>query len=258
MLKDIYGEPEFINGLGYVYPVNNLEFETFSMYSFLLKFSKKHTDKEKNEEMSDFEAVVFGRIKKFGEMDKLKEIFSKMSEMEELKFKIDCFKELLKITLRVDKVEYIAEKEIFYIDSKTGGKVLGAFNYDIFRQIVMRQNIILEEKIYKDKIVEKFMRLRRKKDERNAPNISLESMVNSISVATGKGYDELKKYSYYQIIMDFQRISKEKQQEFKVSKQQEGKISLIEFAEDIDLYTHRDESYKKNMSELKEIKNAIS
>lgn len=258
MLKDIYGEPEFIVGLGNVYPVNNLKFEEFSMYSFLLKFSKAHTDKENIEKMSTFDAILFGRIKKFGDMDEVKKMFSKMSEMEEIKFKIDCFKEMLKILLKVNKVDFIAEKSVFHIKDELEDRYLGSFNYDIFRKIVMRQNIILEEKIYKDKMVEKFMKLRRRKDEKNAPNINLESMVNSISVATGKGYDELKNYSYYQIVMDFQRISKEKEQEFKILKQQEGSISLVEFAENIDLYTHRDESYKKSMNSLKELKNAIS
>ena len=259
MIKDIYGEPEFVVGLGNVYPVNILQFDVFCLYSFLLKFSKAHTDKEHLENMNNFDAIIFGRIKKFGDLDQVKSVFSKMSEMEELKFKIDCFKEMLKILLKVDSVEFLAEKEVFYIKGELGeDKYLGSFNYDMFRSVVMRQNIIIEEKIYKDKMVEKFMKLRRKKDEKNAPKISIESMINSISVVTGKGYEELKKYTYYQIVMDFQRVGKEKEQELRVLTQQEGKISPMGFAEDIDLYTHRDESYKKNMNELKGIKNAIS
>ena len=259
MLKDIYGEPEFISGLGNVYPVNNLQFEIFSLYSFLLKFSKSHTDKCNIEKINTFDAVLFGRIKEFGEMENIKKTFKKMSDMEEIKFKIDCFKEMLKIVLKTNKVDFISnKKESFFCIGEKGDRYLGSFNYDVFRKVVMRQNIIIEEKIYKDKMLEKLIHLRRKKDRKNAPNISLESMVNSISVLTGKSYDDLKKYSYYQIVMDFQRISKEKEQEFNILKQQEGSISLVGFAEDIDLYINKDESYKKKLSELKGIKDAIS
>lgn len=254
MLKDILGKPEDVIGLGNVYPVTLNDFEEFCCYSWILKYNKKHTDKKNINKFSEFDSILFGRITK-------EKSLKKMSDMEEFKLKIECLKELLKIVLKNNKVNFVPEKNIFEVkneDSNIIG-VLCAENYELFKKIVMRQNIIFEEKVYSNPIVEQAMKDAREVKERGSGKITIDSIVSTISSVEGKHYWDLSKYSYYQILMNYTRIKKIKESETTIIYASNGaKVSIVDFSEDVDLNRHPDDSLKKSGKTMSQLSSMLN
>src|SRR5690606_20641865 len=117
------------------------------------------------------------------------------------------------------------------------GEIINKYNYDLVRQVIMKQNLMFEQKVYKDKIVQSVMHKVFEARAKNSIKMEFEDMISTVSVFTGKHYWDLAEYTVYQLKTDFNRISKFKAYDTSVSAKIAGSDEKIEhFAENVDLF----------------------
>jgi len=133
--------------------------------------------------------------------------------------------------------KYKRENEVTEFISDDGKSIINCNNYDGIRQLIMYQNLMFEQKIYKNKLVAEWAEATLKAKMKNQPKIGMEEMLTTISVKAHKHYWDLNKYSIYQIYSDFYRIRKDKNYDTGVMAQMQGGTNEVEdFAEQLDLY----------------------
>lgn len=185
-LKNIFGQPQYVDGLGDVYPIRVSEYEEFVFFANLLRFTKKHFDPEMAEKFTLFELVT-----------------SLTLQDESI---LQSFLYMLKMTTKLD-FEFINEdNENFKF--VCGKAVLCNDNYDQFRDVVMKQNLIYESKVFKSKAVKEWADKVLAARAKNSVDMTMEDMVSVIHVFTGNPYEKIAEYTIYQLQHTFQRIMK--------------------------------------------------
>lgn len=116
-------------------------------------------------------------------------------------------------------------------------KFVGVENYPFIREIIMKQNLIHEPKVFKDPAVQEWADIVMQSKSKNAPKITIEDMITTVSVETGKHYAELANYSKYQLYSDFYRIRKIKNYDLSLMARSNGAdVPIEDFAEDLDMH----------------------
>jgi hypothetical protein len=133
------------------------------------------------------------------------------------------------------KEVYFIEKDLtFWVND---GGYINPTNYEKVRAIIMRQNLIHEQRVYKTKLMNEWAMKAIKAKQKNAPKMSLEDMVSTVSVGAGKNYCDLQEYTIYQIYSDFYRLRKIINYDTTVQYKCVGSdIKLEDYAEDLDLF----------------------
>jgi len=85
------------------------------------------------------------------------------------------------------------------------------FNYDIVRQTIMKQNLMFEPKIYKNKLVQEWANKVLESRAKNSANITFEDFITTVKNFDGLTYDQIMEQSIYQLYADFYRIGKMKE-----------------------------------------------
>jgi len=122
----------------------------------------------------------------------------------------------------------------------------------------MKQNLMFEQKIYKTEIVQKWADKAMKAKQKNAPKITFEDMVSTVSVSCGKHYSDLENYTIYQIYSDFYRLRKIT--DFDVSIQYRcagADIKFQDYAESLDLYHNPYDDLFVSSDKLKGLNNVM-
>lgn len=242
MFEDIFNLPRIVKGVGEVYPVLLKDYMNFMQVAWILKYNKKHTYTE-DEEISTLEAILF---KDFS-CSELKDI----NGNDAVKYKAYCIKCLIEIVCK-DIVEVNFQDKCFYI-GKTKEKCVNEFNYDVFRKIVMEQNLIQEEKFYKSKLVAKKMADAREVRSRKQGNIQFEDIISTIKNFSGVSYKEIYKQSYYQTITDFSRIRNIKEHDLTVlfaSQFGTKQVKIVDFSCNLELMKDNSKESIKRVSEV--------
>nr|DAW63518.1 MAG TPA: hypothetical protein [Caudoviricetes sp.] len=242
MFEDIFNLPRIVKGVGEVYPVLLKDYMNFMQVAWILKYNKKHTYTE-DEEISTLEAILF---KDFS-CSELKDI----NGNDAVKYKAYCIKCLIEIVCK-DIVEVNFQDKCFYI-GKTKEKCVNKFNYDVFRKVVMEQNLIQEEKFYKSKIVAKKMADAREVRSRKQGNIQFEDIISTIKNFSGVSYETIYKQSYYQTITDFSRIRNIKEHDLTVlfaSQFGTKQVKIVDFSCDLELMKDSSKESIKRFSEV--------
>lgn len=242
MFEDIFNLPRIVKGVGEVYPVLLKDYMNFMQVAWILKYNKKHTYTE-DEEISTLEAILF---KDFS-CSELKDI----NGNDAVKYKAYCIKCLIEIVCK-DIVEVNFQDKCFYI-GKTKEKCVNEFNYDVFRKVVMEQNLIQEEKFYKSKIVAKKMADAREVRSRKQGNIQFEDIISTIKNFSGVSYKEIYKQSYYQTITDFSRIRNIKEHDLTVlfaSQFGTKQVKIVDFSCNLELMKDNSKESIKRVSEV--------
>lgn len=242
MFEDIFNLPRIVKGVGEVYPVLLKDYMNFMQVAWILKYNKKHTYTE-DEEISTLEAILF---KDFS-CSELKDI----NGNDAVKYKAYCIKCLIEIVCK-DIVEVNFQDKCFYI-GKTKEKCVNEFNYDVFRKIVMEQNLIQEEKFYKSKLVAKKMADAREVRNRKQGNIQFEDIISTIKNFSGVSYEDIYKQSYYQTITDFSRIRNIKEHDLTVlfaSQFGTKQVKIVDFSCNLELMKDNSKESIKRVSEV--------
>jgi len=268
-LNNIFNEPIEIDGVSEdnpikIYPIILSDYEKFQELSKILYISKNHfpdTDfpllglifqlreslqmsyenliatfeklfsmvtKEDVKFVSNNKIEGFVLINKQNEIDRLDIFFEKLLLLlEKIEKKITCNKE-------IKNEKHNSEcKE----NDLSNFNIITINNYDLIREVVMKQNLMFEEKVYKNEKVREWAKKTLEAKSKNQPKIGIEEVITTVSTLTGKHYSDLKKYSIYQIYSDFYRIRKGKAYDISITARCQGAdIEVEDFAEDLDIY----------------------
>jgi hypothetical protein len=220
-LNYLFAQSDYIDGIDKEHPVSICpiklkDYEDFQNCSKLLYISKNHF----GENNAPLLALLF-RARESLEItyedlvDTLCKLFS-LTTHKEVKF------------VTGDKVEG------FLIDNIN---LIGIHNYDIVRQIIMKQNLMFEQKVYRNKLVQEWANKVLESKGKNQPKIGMEEIITTVSSFTGKHYWDLENYTIYQIYSDFYRIRKIKSYDTTTMARSHGAdIEVSDFAEDLDIY----------------------
>ncbi|KAA9007387.1 hypothetical protein F4V43_02550 [Paenibacillus spiritus] len=211
----IFGRPDYIEGVGLVYPIRLKDYDRFQEVSSVLYYSKKHF----GEEYDSFyllDLIVLG-LREDSIIHSLQDIF--------------------RIVCRNPDVTFY-----WVSDSEYGFKIdenheINRSNYEIVRAVIMHQNIMIEQRVYKSKLAQEWAEKALKAKSKNGVKILFEDIVSTVSVYTGKHYWDLENYTIYQLQTDYHRINKLKEYDTSIQIMcVSGKGNLGHFSEHVDLF----------------------
>jgi hypothetical protein len=212
-LKNILARPEYIEGVGNIYPILIKDYDKFQNCSGILNISKNH--------FKDIDAPL---------LDLIFVCANQLGTTE--RDLIINFNELFSLVLRKE----IRFNNSCWIDIENKCKI-DSLNYEQIRSVIMKQNLMFEPKVYKTELMNKWAKKAMEAKRKNAPKITLEDMLSTISTQCGKHYWELENYTIYQIYTDFYRSRKRINHDVSVQyKCVDGKFPIEEYAESLDLY----------------------
>ena len=221
-LKYIFAQPDYIDGINKdnpicIYPVRLKDYDKFIEVSHLLHISKNHFEENDNPLL----VLVFMCMQQLNLT--LEEMIKKLE---------DTFS----IVTRKD-VKFVSNDnfEGFVVNNTN---IITTQNYEQIREIIMKQNLMFEQKVYKSKLVQEWANKVLESKSKNSAKISIEDIITTVSVYKSKNYEELIEYTLYQIYADFYRIRKMKKYDTDTlfATVSTEKVSIEDFAEEINMF----------------------
>lgn len=218
-LNNIFAKSECVTDNAfelYLNPIRLKDYDEFAQSSFLLHISKNH----------------------FAEMDYpllllifMSADYLKLTEEEV----VTNFEKLFSLVTNKEVNFYYQESTNtggFLVDQKF---FITPDNYDSIRKIIMNQNLMFEQKVYKNKKVQEWAnKVWEAKQKKNT--ISLEDIITTVSVYKGVTYNQIMDQTLYQLYADFYRIRKMKKYDSDIIfRSVSDNITIEDFAETIDL-----------------------
>lgn len=236
-LANIFQKPTKVKGLGFVYPVKLKDWDEFEENVTPIMYSKNHIPIE--EDLPLLDRLILLRDEKI--IESLCAIFN-------LVFRCNEFR----IVIEENNYGFVNENK----------QIIFNLNYEELRNIILHQNILFEPKIYKTPALQKWAEKVLQARGKNSPNVTIEDMLSTLSVMSGKHYWDLGEYSIYQLRYDFNRICKIKNFEsqsimFANPHADLSKVKIEHFAENIDMYENPYDGLFKEKNTLGKINNAI-
>ena len=194
MIKDYLNLPEEVEGIGKVYPVSILEWETFLalaqrflLYSYdMLKYKFKI---EQEISMLDFIFAI---------------ILQADDEEERVQGIVDL-QHLFSIVLKEDvKAFYntLAHEWVLMVGENKGE--INKDNFDVLKPILLRQNLLFEPLIANNDLGQQIIDDAIQRLSKGGEPVDLESMLAVVSVIKGIAPSEFNNYSYYQLRADYE------------------------------------------------------
>src|SRR5665647_2501033 len=191
-LQHIFAQPDLIEGTDknnpiVIHPIQLKDYDKFQECSKLLYLSKKHFE----ENSYPLLALVFMSHQQF-----------EMAQ-EELIENL-C---LLFSLVTQKEVNFISGENVegFLIDNIN---LISVDNYDDVRALIMRQNLMFDQKIFKDPLVQEWANKVIMSRQKNSANITMEDMITTVKNDDGLTYEQVKNQTVYQLYADFYRIGK--------------------------------------------------
>jgi hypothetical protein len=238
-LNNIFGSPIEIEGLGLVYPVKLKNWDKFEKNIQPITFSKKHF--ETNQDMPLLDMLIYGFMS------------------DEI---VNSLCEIFNIVLKSKEFSIEPDGNNGFVFINENKQIINSQNYEELRKVILSQNIIFEPKIYKNPALQKWAEKVLKTRSKNSPNVTLEDMLSTISVMSGKHYWDLQEYTIYQLKYDFNRICRIKNYEsqsimFANPYADLSKMKMEHFAENIDMYENPYDGIFKEKSSLSNLNSVI-
>ncbi|MGL4450750.1 MAG: hypothetical protein ACRCX8_18975 [Sarcina sp.] len=184
--------------IGNIYPVRIKDFKEFSKYIYLLKITKEKLQIE-DSELSDLSIAILGYTKVH--TDELGLEFE-----DAYKLTVDNFIELIKIvTHKIFELGSIGDEIAFICEEDDRTFEISESNFSDFRDIVLKQNVVVEEKEYKDKVVNKWLKKARKAHSKDG-GIEFAEMLAVVKNHTGITYRDLAMENIFQLQLDFKTV----------------------------------------------------
>lgn len=195
-LKYIFAEPDYVKGINednpiILYPIKLKDYDKFEKCSNLLYLSKDHF------EDCDIPLLVL----LFAIHDKLGLEAEDGKTLEKM---IEYLTTLFSLVTQKQVVFISGENyEGFLIDNIN---IISTHNYDEIRKIIMQQNLMFEQKVYKNPIIQEWANKVIAARQKNGLKMTLEDMITTVKNYDGLTYEQIKEQSIYQIYSDFYRI----------------------------------------------------
>lgn len=236
-MKYIFGQPDYLEGVGYIYPIKLKHYDEFQQCCYVLYISKKMF---KPTQIPLLE-LIFYSAKSF------------QLSANQL---ISTYEKLFSLVLR-EEVCFDSYGDVLAFESESGG-VINSQNYDLVRSIIMKQNLMFEKKIYKDPKVQEWAEKALEARLKQNTKVTIEDMITTVSVFKGVSYEELMEYTIYQLHADFQRIRKIKEYDTRVIfRSVDSNVKIDDYAEEINLFRNPYEDVFVHESKLKKLNMAI-
>jgi hypothetical protein len=199
-----------------IYPIKLKDYDRFEECSKLLYLSKQHFEAENIPLL----VLLFASYKQL------------QMTIEEI---IESFTTLFSLVTHKE-VQFMSSEnyEGFIIDN---ANIISTHNYETIREIIMKQNLMFEQKIYKNPIIQewanKVIMARQKKNAK----ITLEDMITTVKNNNGLTYEQIMNQSIYQLHADFYRIGQIKQwEQSSLFATVMEKVEIQSFAASIDIF----------------------
>lgn len=247
-LSNIFQKPRKLHSVGEIHPVLMKDFDEFMDNANIISYTYDHFS-------LDEIALMLDISKEELKLLDLITLVSKETDTYEQTFDNLC--KVLSIVLRKEVKFTYGHTGVCFYDNNSF--LVDRDNYDDVRTIIMEQNLIFMPKVYKDKLAQEWANKVLAQRAKNGINITIEDMVTTIAVVSGKHYWELENYSIYQIKAEFARIGKDKAYHTNVAYQCAGaeKITIEHYAENTDMYKNPYDDVFKSKDKLKNIGNAL-
>ena len=238
MVSNIFSHSKFIEGIGHVHPIQMKHYDTFMNMASFITISYDHFD-VKDEHKDEVKLLDLLRLH-LSQYENKYELFEKMSD-------------LFTIVLR-KKIKYFFDEEKFILcffnenKKKELTSIITRDNYDELRTVIMKQNLLFEQKVFKSKVKQEWAEMVLKARAKNSVDMEIEDMLTTIAVESGKHYWDLEKYSIYQVKAEFARIGKLKGFETNLALiGNTDKIDNLHYAEKTDIHVNPyDTIFKEN------------
>lgn len=225
--KAIFGKGTLIEGVGLISPIKLSKYDEFLQYSNVLYYSKNHFGEE-FESHALLDLLILG-----------------LKEDQVVHSLISLFRIVID-----ENTDFYYEDENNYGFKINEGQYITKDNYDLVRSVIMRQNLMIEQKTYKSKIVQEWANKAMEAKSKNGVKMLFEDTVSTVSVYCGKHYSDLENYTIYQLQSDFNRIGKLIEYDTTISFKCAGdtKSPFNHYAEHIDFFKdpHDDLFIKEN------------
>lgn len=201
MIRDYLYLPEEVAGIGLIYPISILEWDEFSKLAqrfLLIGYDHLKYRLKIKEEVKLMDFLIALCLNSDNEDERVKNL--------------ESFKRLVEMTTRKEvrfMFDKISKEWFFFLDETENGLQINRHNFDTFREIVMRQNLLFEPMVAPNEFAQQVLDEAIERMNRKGTPVDLESMLAVVSVMRGLTPDQLANYSYYQLRADyevFQRI----------------------------------------------------
>lgn len=232
-VKYILGMPECVDGIGEVFPVELQYYDDFMNVANILCISYDHffdlmNDEQQKQAVADIFKTDKDNLKLF---DLIKFISFQTDEgISIFKNLENVFSIVLRQTVKLDTTSLnFTIEDSGQIDRN---------NYDDLRKIIMKQNLLFEPKVYKNKITREWAEKALKTRAKNSIDSTIEDMITTIAAMNDKTYKQLRTYTIYQLKAEFNRTMKIKTYEAYLAYRCAGAedIPNDHFADNIDMF----------------------
>ena len=244
-VKYIFGRPDYVDGIGLIYPVQMKNYDDFMSVANILCLSYEHFNVDEIKKDLHKENI------------KLLDLVILSATQNQGYLGIYNLTKALKLVLRED-VRFNQVENTF--NMKDGNKITRD-NYDQFREIVMTQNLLFTPKVYKNKKLQEWAEKVIKARAKSAIPSDIESQISTAALLTNKNFNEIEEWSIYQFNMQFNRALKLESYKTTIQYMLAGSqdVNLEHFAEIINLLKNPyDDIFKdKNSGKLKNLNSAL-
>lgn len=241
-LNYILGRPESIQDVGNVYPIKIKDYDEFTNCNSVLYYTKNHFHLEDDQELLDqyktLDMIILGAEGRESIIKDFEKIFSLATNKD------------VSFTINENNYAFIGDEDC----------IIHRDNYDQIRNLIMKQNLLFEQKVFKNELVREWAESVLKARSKNSMDISMEDKINTVHIFTGISYNDIANQTIYQLEEDFARISKLIGYETSISLKCAGaeKVKVEYFAESIDMFKNPyDDIFKNSNSKLSNLNKAL-
>lgn len=214
--RSYFGQPEFLDGIGDIYPVLVVEykrfFELFNKYMLYSLQSLSDMGKVKDTKNINLFNFIICSCYITSEYINRQMVTDKEDNNENVKidnikrygFKLEEVEELLKIVIKKD-VRYDSDLNKFIIIGDINGNEINENNFDELREMIMVQNVIYEPLTFKSNLAQKEFEKELKKREKKSQPVDFLSMVILVDMNIN---GDVNTYSYYKLAACYEILNK--------------------------------------------------
>lgn len=243
----IMNKPCMLEGVGHIYPVLLKDYKEFSRFIPLLKQNKKLLKMEESKEplLNIIINSMVSNLMKDERYDLVLETARHYVSYE--------FERLFKMITNKDFKCYFCDDDMYFLidnDKEDLSRIDGE-NYDCLREIILKQNVIQEEKIYKDKLVEAW--IKKAKRSKQGKHHDLAELIAVVKNNNRLKYEDIINQNMFQFYMDLRSISLDKSYHASIIfKTVDSKYPTVDYMNiDVDeIYNDDDSKYMKSSNSI--------
>lgn len=185
-----------------VYPIRVKDWNVFQKYTHYLLLSKKHYKLSENDSL--LEQIVISTVERYKDI-----VPKEMNEQHITMLVINDLCNMFSMITHRKDIQCRYDNGFCFITNEDG-VLIDDSNFDIFRKIVLKQNILFEPIIYESEFKRKWAEKVKKGKEKNNKGLGLREIINIVRCELKISYEDISNENILQLFTDFSRISNTK------------------------------------------------